>query len=279
MQQEQSVGTTSAVSSEMPVSVSTSTPAPAQSPTPEYTPDQPVKEPASQRPLYSSEQQQHINDLLKAEKQKAYEKGIREAREAREAQSQYQPTQSIPDTRIQSIPSSVVNEQQVKEMIGKEFTPLLQKTLQDYQMQVFAEQQKRDDEQLATELLPKIEAAKQKYADFAEKVDLGIFDHNRNWFKALNSVENAGEVIYELQNDSVGKFMNLHSLLTSENKAQQSLGHRQLQAFSQSLKNNEASASKKIPHEPLGELRPSKVNSSGNTDVTKWAREYAKNRM
>jgi hypothetical protein len=273
MQQEQSVGTTSAVPSAMPVSVSTSTssPAPAPTPTPEYTPAQPIKEPAGQRPLYSAEQQQHFNDVLKAEKQKAYEKGLKE--------SQYQAAPAIPEIRTPSANTPSINEQQMKEMIGKEFTPLLQKTLQEYQMQAIAEQQKRDDEQLAQELLPKIEAAKQKYADFGEKVDLGIFDHNRNWFKALNSVDNAGEVIYELQNDSVGKFMNLHSLLTSENKSQQSLGHRQLQAFAQSLKNNEASASKKIPHEPLGELRPSKVNSSGNTDVTKWGREYAKGKI
>ncbi len=55
------------------------------------------------------------------------------------------------------------------------------------------------------------------------------------------------------------------------------MAKNKIQQLSTSMKNNESSASKKVANEPLKDVRPSKVNSSGDVNLTKAAREkYAR---
>lgn len=260
--------------SERPISVSA--PVPAQSPIPERAPSEPIKDSQRERPMYTTEQQSHINDLVGFTKKSAYEKG------KQDAQEQYH-SSVVPAHNA----TPHVDEGKIKELVRGESQQVIQKAFEELQVRAQQEQQqrreeelKRSDEQLAQELLPKIDAAKQKYADFGEKVDLSAFENNREFFKALNSVDNTGEVMYELLNGPLGTFSSLRNAFADGSSPwMRNRGYQQLQTFSQSLKNNEASASKKIPSSPLGEIRPSHVKNSGEANVTKWAREHYKNRI
>ena len=65
----------------------------------------------------------------------------------------------------------------------------------------------------------------------------------------------------------------LERLLSSNYEGDLKMGKKQLEKLSTSMKNNESSASKKIPNEPLRDVRPSKVSDSGEVNLTKYARE------
>jgi len=68
-------------------------------------------------------------------------------------------------------------------------------------------------------------------------------------------------------------------LITSPNPAVRKMGYAQIQTFSQSLKNNDASAAKRIPNAPLSDIHPSTIKNSGVADVTTWSRERYKNQI
>lgn len=265
MQQEQSLGNaTPPVSGQAPVSV-------ASQPV-ESAPAQPA------RPSYTEDQQAHLNSLIGAAKKEGYEKALREHQE-RATQHAQVPAQPVPSYVPQhhSIPQPVpaqIDPQAQRQMIDEAVSKSLGTFITQKQQEFESKRRQEEAQQLVADLTPKVQAAQKKYADFNDKVNFEAFQGDE-WFKALNTVDNPGDVMYDLM-DKTAQFTALESLLNSGNKAKVEMAKKQLHNLSLSLKNNESSAAKKVPNEPLKGVRPSNVSSSGDVNLTKQARsKYA----
>ena len=270
MQQEQSIGTTSPQGQ-----------APIQ--------NQPVEQQAVQQPAvrhsYSDDQQNHVNSLISAKYHEGIEKGYQRAlkeQKEREAQAPIQPIPHYaPQPNHQAPPYTPIDPGMIKQMVEPSITPLIQAEVQkiiEAERQKFEAKKVQDEiNYLSQNLEPKINAARQKYPDFEQKVKFGAL-RGGEWFRALGNVDNAGDVLYSVM-DNPQHLVTIGQLLNSGNPDEIEIGKAKLHSLSQSLKNNEASASKKIPNEPISEVRPSKVNSSGDVNLTKWARETFRNHV
>lgn len=242
--------------------------------------------PAQPRVNYAEDQQAHLNGLVSAKykegldkgDQRGYERGLREAQD-RTAQAPVQPTPSyVPQHQpVQPHPPTPIDPQALQQMMKSTAQETFQTAFTQVQQQFEAKQKQAETQQLVADLTPKVEAAQKKYADFNQRVNLEAFQGDE-WFKALNTVDNPGDIMYELM-DKATQFKGLESLLNSGNKAQVEMAKKQIHNLSVSLKNNESSAAKKVPNEPLKGVRPSNVSSSGDVNLTKAAREKYANRF
>lgn len=135
-------------------------------------------------------------------------------------------------------------------------------------MQLFAQQQQEiakraAGDALANQFFSKLDAGKNKYPDFEEKVAplRQAFAQGQLAHIALmaNGADNTADIIYDLANNK-GKIGNLLSL------AQQSpsLAQAEISNLSQSIKTNESAQQQTNPNEPLGHLKPS-TSSADNS--------------
>lgn len=135
-------------------------------------------------------------------------------------------------------------------------------------MQLFAQQQqemakKAAGDALANQFFGKLDAGKNKYPDFEEKVAplRQAFAQGQLAHIALmaNGADNTADIIYDLANNK-GKIGNLLSL------AQQSpgLAQAEINNLSQSIKTNETAQQQSNPSEPLSHLKPS-TSSADNS--------------
>jgi hypothetical protein len=265
--QEQNLGSATPPSGQAPVSVAS----------------QPVESIPAQpsRPTYTEDQQAHLNSLIGAAKKEGYEKALRE-RQEQPVQHAQAPVQPVPSyvPQHQPIPQPVsapIDPQMQQQMIDAAVSKSLGTFMTQKQQEFEIKRQQEEAQQLLADLTPKIQSAQQKYADFNEKVNFTAFQGDE-WFRALNKLDNLGDVVYDLM-DKPAQFTALETLLNSGNKAKVEMAKKQLHNLSVSLKNNEASASKKVPNEPLKGVRPSNVSSSGDVNLTKAARDKYANRF
>lgn len=106
--------------------------------------------------------------------------------------------------------------------------------------------------QVANQIRPKIEDARAKHEDFDTKVNDLQLDKVPHIIELVNSVSNAGEVLYDLANNphKLGILNALHS---------PALALREVQRLSQSLQNNQAAQDKTSAKNPLSTIEPSTV--------------------
>jgi hypothetical protein len=274
MQSEQNLGSAVPPSGQAPVSHAS----------------QPAEQSSAPQPVaYAADQQAHLSSLVSGKykeglekgEQKGYERGLKEAQERalQQAQVPVQPVPSyIPQHQPAQQPTPVPMDPQVhQQMIDASVRQALSSFVTQKQQEFETQQKQKEAQQLVADLTPKVQAAQKKYADFNERVNLEAFQGDE-WFKVLNTVDNPGDVIYDLM-DKTAQFTSLETLLNSGNKAKIDMAKKKLHDLSVSLKNNESSAAKKIPNDPLREVRPSKASSSGDVNLTKAAREKYANRF
>ena len=265
MQQEQNLGSAAeAVSA-----------APAQAPVSQVSQPTESSQGQSARVTYTPEQQAHVDSLVGVAKKAGYDKALRESQAQAAPQApahpapNYSPAYQPAQKPYQAPPQ--VDTETLRQMIGTE----LNGTLQKYREQFEEKRKQEEATQLLNDLTPKVQAAKQKYADFDQKVDFGVIKSDQ-FYKELNKLDNAGDVIYKLM-DSPMQLKAIEMMMSSGYDGDIRMAKNELAKLSNSMKNNESSAGKRIPNEPLRDVRPSKVNDSGEVNLTKAARDkYAR---
>lgn len=208
--------------------------------------------------------------IRKESHDKGYHKGYQDALAKFQQQtvsSQVEPSAQQAGDSQQSPQNSLQN---MQETISKQIAETLRKEREE-QGRVAQEKQLQDYiTQLGAQLRPKIEAAKAKHEDFdsaVQKLHLDKVPHVLEW---VNTVPNAGEVLYDLAKNPQ-KLAILNSLHAPE------LAISQVQEIARSLDNNQKAQDKSLPKEPLGSINPSIVGKQGGElsgqDVTDVARK------
>lgn len=182
---------------------------------------------------------------------KGYEKGYQEAL------SKYQQQQAANTAPVTSPQPpqgfQPKTAEELQELVAKAVADTFKRSQEE---QVRLQEDKRINDyytQVANQLKPKIESAKAKYDDFETKMQELHIDKAPQIIELVNSVPNAGDVLYDLAN-------NPHKLgiLKSLEYAPE-LALREVQRISQSLQNNQAAQDKVMPRNPLSTIEPSTV--------------------
>jgi hypothetical protein len=198
---------------------------------------------------------------------KGYEKGYHEA--LAKFQQQQQPSALHPQPS--PAPADHGN---ISDLVARQVTETLRKEREDYQRQILEQRENDELTRLASELTPKLNAAKERYDDYQAAVESLHVDKMRNardFLQQINSVPNAGDVLYDLAKNPQ-KMGILNSLHAPE------LVMQQIHALSQSLQNNQISQEKKIAREPLSIVEPSNVGKSTGAPTGQQIVEAAKNK-
>jgi hypothetical protein len=185
---------------------------------------------------------------------KGYERGYQEALSKFQREQQQQ-------TNTFSEKSSAQQQPNFQEIIAKQVSDQWKK---EREAQEQAAEEKRQNDyitNLGNQLRPKIDAAKQKYPDFNEKVAELHLEQIPRIFEYVNSVPNAGEVLYDLANNP-HKLGILNALHAPE------LAIRQVHEISRSLQNNEAAQNKTMPKGPLSTIEPSMIGSQPSGEMS-----------
>ena len=189
--------------------------------------------------------------IRKESHDKGYQKGYQEAL----AKLQQQAANS-PDTSVSAQQQPQQPIPNIQELVSRQIAETLRKEREESQR--LSEEKRLNDymTQLGAQLRPKIDAAKEKHEDFdsaIQKLHLDKIPHVLEW---VNSVPNAGEVLYDLSK-------NPHKLAILNSMHAPELAISQIQEISRSLENNQAALEKKLPKEPLSTIQPSTVGKHG----------------
>ena len=181
---------------------------------------------------------------------KGYEKGYQEALAKFQQQQANSSVPAYSETaQAQNFPKT---EEEIRAIAAKEIAESFKRN-QEEQARLLEEERVNDYiNQIANQLRPKIETAKAKYEDFDAKMQDLQLDKIPRILELVNSVPNAGEVLYDLANNP-HKLGILNSLHTPE------LALREINRIAQSLQNNQAAQDKVMPKNPLSTIEPSTV--------------------
>lgn len=207
--------------------------------------------------LFNSEQ---VSKIVAREREKALEKGRREAMMELEQQQQAQQQAPAP--------------QQAQGQVGlggmQQFSPEDVSRIMQEQLPGLIQQhvQNAKQEQVISSFVNKMKAAEEKYPGLESELNQINWRDSRSSALAVmaNDLDNTGEVMKELL-DHPSKFGELLNLVDS----QPHLVAKQLYSLSNSIKQNEkAIAENKRAQEPISQMKPS-VNAgldNGNATVT-----------
>lgn len=174
--------------------------------------------------------QSQVNSLLTGKMNEAYEKGKREALAAQPvSQSAQQPTENLSRDEINRIIDAKAQEQA----------------------------QIAQYNEICNRLEQKVNAGKEKYPDFIEKVQHLNLANPANFTIAAwaETLPNTADVLYELSSNP-SKFANV---LTLANGGSPALAVAELQRISKSIETNEAAKKEQMPPEPLSQTKPSTI--------------------
>ncbi len=197
-----------------------------------------------QKPMYNKIQ---MADVVKREKQKAFERGKREA--LMELQQQANPNQSEPMQAAPAAPQMLggmkqLSPEDIERMIAEK-APLavqghVQKLQQDYMVNTF---------------VSKMQLAEQKYPGIEEELNHLNYNDPRmhSFIEMVNGLDNTGDIMKEVL-DHPSKLTELLADINS----QPYLAQKKLQSLSASIKQNErAKAEEKEARDPMSQLKPS----------------------
>lgn len=193
-----------------------------------------------QAPIYNKIQ---VQDVVKREKQKAYEKGRREAMaELESQQAQMQPQAQVP----QSAPSlggmTQMTNEQIDKMIAERMPQALQSHVQEIQTR-----------QLVDSFVTKMQAAEQKHPGLNEKLSELDYKTMAPLVELANNMPNTGDVMKELI-DNPMKMGSLMTLLYTQPK----LAHREMMNLSNSIAQNEAAKAEEAQaRNPMSQIKSS----------------------
>lgn len=220
----------------------------------------PAPAPSAEKMLTQSE----VNRIVSAQKHEAYQKGLSAAQQNNTV------TSEVPAAPQQSNVSLGQNnidyDAKIQAAVSAQF--------QTMQQQQYEQAQQAAAQQYATgllnELTPKIEDAKSRYEDFdAVTTPLSEIKDVR-LFGLANSVDNAGDVLYDLGHNP-GKITSLLSL-SDLNPA---LAQVEIQKLSNSIKSNNKAMQESLPRDPINQVRSSTTGvESGLSDLAQLKRQY-----
>jgi len=204
--------------------------------------------------------QSHVNEIVKAAKYEARNKGIEEGR------SQYQQPAAEP-SQTPAPNLDMGNLRQVaREEAQSYFNQLVEQHTYDQNM--------HEGKRMAGDFEGRIKASAEKYPDLWNKVEsLGLKNFEPVVIGALGH-ENTSDIMHELLEENPLK---LAGLLTLYDK-NPGYAKEQMQNLSNSMKLNNAAQNVQRPQEPLSQIKTSNagIQDDGNRTVQDWQRWLAK---
>lgn len=216
--------------------------------------------------------QSKVNDILAAEKAKAYQRGQNDAlaqvQQAPVATPQAQAPVLDPDdiAAKAALKAAETLKQQMEEQSRKDAEESRKRQMEEMERTTIASLQK------------KLGGINERIPDWRETVEKSGLSNNDALWALTDAVENPGETMYELSK-SPDKAIMVLSALQSGNYA---VAQQYLSTLSESLKANEVA--KNAPHisKPLDKITPSNTNGSGGSSssrsVTDWKRYFSTKR-
>jgi hypothetical protein len=209
----------------------------------ELIPEQ-VKAPAEEKMLKQSE----VNEIVGRAKREAHDKAIREA-EMKYAISNTQPAQQQAVSTQNIGGMQQLNDEQVRRLIME----------QAHHMAMDAVARKTGDE-----IEHKISSVKEKYTDHEDTIKklnlLKIAEYSPEFVYMINSLDNAGDVLYDL-----GKNPTKLAPLLSLSKTHPELAADSLRSLSESIKDNEKALKAQSPSDPLSQIKPSPTKTDNGS--------------
>lgn len=206
-----------------------------------------------QVPVYNKKQ---VSDIVKREREKAIEKGKREALMELQQQQQtmQQPAQQeargpggMPQAQPQMSP------EQIKQMLAEHMPQALQEHVAELQNQ-----------QLINSFVSKMQAAEAKYPGLESKLNKLDYGTLAPLVKMANEMDNTGDIMHEL----VSNPMKMGNLLTLMH-AQPSMAHQALGDLSNSIKQNqEAKAEEAQAKDPMSQIKSSSHAEMDNASMS-----------
>lgn len=196
----------------------------------------------NQKPMYNKIQ---VQDVVKREKQRAYEKGKREAlMELQEQQQLSNQQNSSPEASQQSvgnIPQSM-NPDDIKKIVSEQ----LPQHLQDHANQIRINQ-------LVDSFSSKMKAAEERYPGLEEKLNDLDYESLAPVVQMANDMENTGDIMKELV-DNPMKMGNLLTLMYTQPK----MAKKAMMDLSNSIKQNqEALSQNQSVKQPMSQIKSS----------------------
>jgi hypothetical protein len=201
-----------------------------------------------QTPVYNKIQ---VQDVVKREKQKAYEKGRRAA--MMELQQEQQP-QSLGGM-------SAPSREEIQRLIAEQAPQLLQDHVNEMQAK-----------HTVNSFVSKMQSAEQKYPGIQEKLNELDYNTITPLIKMANDMENTGDIVNELITNPM-KMGNLLALLYAQPK----MAQRAMNDLSQSIKVNEdAKTQAAAAKDPMSQLKPSQNAGmdNGNMSVSDFRKMF-----
>lgn len=200
--------------------------------------------------VYNGEQ---VSSVVKRERQKAYDKGRKDAMQELQAQQIGQPEaspQAAPPMGGQSLGGMTqMSMDDIDKLIAERAPQILQTHVNQLQAK-----------QTAEAFVGKMQAAEQKYPGLNEKLSELDFDTMAPLIQMANQMPNTGDVMKELV-DNPMKMGSLMTLLYTQPK----LAQREMSNLSQSIATNEsAKAEEAKARDPMSQLKPSTQTGMDN---------------
>lgn len=191
-----------------------------------------------QAPVYNKIQ---VQDVVKREKQKAYEKGRRAAMMEQQEQQQSLGGMSTP------------SREEIQKLIAEQAPQLLQDHVNEMQAK-----------HTVNSFVNKMQAAEQKYPGIQEKLNELDYNTITPLIKMANDMENTGDIVNELITNPM-KMGNLLALLYAQPK----MAQKAMNDLSASIKSNEdAKAQEAQAKDPMSQLKPSQNAGMDNGSLS-----------
>lgn len=211
-----------------------------------------------QTPLYNKIQMQ---DVVNREKQKAFERGKREALMQLEQQQQAPVAQQQQASQGLGGMAPAITPEQIKQMIAEHAPQALQDQIAEHK-----------NKMLVDSFVSKMQAAEAKYPGLEEQLNKLDYSTAAPIIQMANDMDNTGDIMKELI-DNPMKMGNLLSLMY----AQPALAHKAMADLSNSIKSNEAAkADAAQAKDPMSQIKssPSAGMDNGNMSVKDFRKMF-----
>ena len=205
-----------------------------------------------------------VSKIIERERQKAFEKGRRDALMELEQNQQQQPTQQEPNQ--QTVAQPIERQAQglggmAPQMTREQIEELISQKAPEALMNQFNQHKQK---QMVDSFVSKMQAAEQRFPGLEEKLNkLNYQDPAmHSLIEMANNLENTGDVIHELVSNPSKMIQVLSGI-----REQPFLGQETLMSLSNSIKQNQSAAAENAQaRAPMSELKPS--HSTGMADST-----------
>lgn len=217
---------------------------------PEVNPDDEM-----QRPMYNKIQ---LSDVVKRERQKAFEKGRQEAMQELMAQQQQQQQQPM-DQGGNLGGMTQMSQEDIQRMIQEEATRATQAHIQGQLAEM-------KQQQMVNSFVQKMQVAEQQYPGLEQELNQLNYSDPRihSFIGMVNDMENTGDIMKEVL-DNPYKL----SQILSDIQDQPYLAQKNLQKLSLSIKQNQqAKVEEAQARDPYSQLKPSTQAGMDNGDMS-----------